>query len=108
MIQSSTPQTGHPATQPLARAELLTSALKVLDHARSVEADPRLAMHAQASQLMERLAAHREILARRAANVALATAVSSEELRDLRSAASRLVAVQGRVTRRLGGIARMN
>lgn len=53
---------------------------------------------------LERLGAHREILARRAGNVALAPVVTAEELTELRQACSRLYALQGAIARKLGGL----
>jgi hypothetical protein len=96
-------QTATRAPRRLTRAALLPSALDVLEQARSLEAAAPDAQH-----IVERLASHREILARRAASVALAPTVSAEELRELRDASRRLVAIVGWTTRKLGGPSHMS
>lgn len=93
----------------LVRVDLLHAALHALGEAKTldVEASRRPPGHATAS-LRERLDAYREILARRAANVALGTVCTAEELAELREATRNLVAIHGAVARRLGLSGRMS
>ena len=93
----------------LVRADLLRAAYRALEGARALAETAALrGKDERAGALLERLGAHREILARRAANVALAPIVSAEELHDLRDMARTLVAVRGLVARKLGLVGQMS
>jgi hypothetical protein len=93
----------------LVRADLLQAAFRALEGARILdERASNRGTDDRGSSLLERLDAHREILARRAANVALAPVHSAEELRELRDAAHNLVAVHGWVARGLGLVGQLS
>jgi hypothetical protein len=99
-VQSSTADNVLPS---LIRDNLLSAALHVLDQAAALRQQAaRLPHRERTAHWLERLDAHREILARRAGNVALAPFAPSDELRELRDACRLLVAVHGSVTRHLG------
>ncbi len=86
----------------LVRNDLLQAAMAALQSARELDEQAARYTDQNTAFVRERLDAHREILARRAANVALATIVTAEELNELRDAAKLLVAVRGRIARQLG------
>ncbi len=93
----------------LSRTALLASSENALVGARKVERQAA-GRHPNDATLhcVERLGAHREILARRAANVALASTTTVDELGDLRDAIRHLIAVHGWAARKLGLVGRMN
>lgn len=102
------PRVATPET-PLVRTDLLRAALTALDLARDLDDQAsRRGAEPRAAHLLERLDAHREILARRAGNVAMASVCTAEELNELRDAARILVAVHGWVARRLGLVGHHN
>ena len=83
----------------LVRADLLRATARALQDAESLEERARRHPTPETPTLLERLDAHREILARRAANVALGAVCTAEELSELRETAAHLVAVHGAVAR---------
>ncbi len=90
--------TASPQILPLTRPALLTAALRGLDGARATELRVAAALDARGpstarTHTLERLAAQRELVARRAANVALAATVAADELGELRDATHRLAVV---------------
>lgn len=86
----------------LVRADLLGATLRALEDAAALEELASRHPSHRTTALLERLDAHREILARRAANVALGSVCTAEELSELRDTANNLVAVHGAIARRLG------
>ena len=107
----------------LVRADLLRATARALQDAESLEERARRHPTPETPTLLERLDAHREILARRAANVALGAvctatrwaAVSRSSLSSSAvhtapraTLAAHLVAVHGAVARRLGLTGRLS
>jgi hypothetical protein len=109
MIHSSSRRAHSPAPESLTRAELLSAALSVLEHARVVEMRAaQLLEHPELSRVIVELATQREVLARRASNVALAAVVPADELRLLQLATRRVASLEGYASCRVTGMTRMN
>ena len=94
---------------PLVRATLLATSKNALDGARSVhKIAERRHTTPEMAVCLQHLRVQQEIVAERAANVALANATTAHELRNLRNAIRQLISLHGWTKRKLGLVGQMN